>query len=110
MSCSGIVAGNTSEYECCPLRFCLLRNTPHSGKIGGTRSSALLLFSSEQNPMDARLFQALLTFSPVSGVLPRPIPLEIIINTYIFGQHFDQVTRICSKLVDAAAVCFPACG
>src|SRR5256885_9706050 len=70
MSCSGIVAGNTSEYECCPLRFCLLRNTPHSGKIGGTRSSALLLFSSEQNPMDARLFQALLTFSPVSGVLP----------------------------------------
>src|SRR5436853_7832218 len=71
MSCSGIVAGNTSEYECCPLRFCLLRNTPHSGKIGGTRSSALLLFSSEQNPMDARLFQALLTFSPVSGVLPK---------------------------------------
>src|SRR5213078_2117456 len=69
-SCSGTVAENTRECEYCPLRFCLLRNTPYSGKIGGTRPLALLLFSSEQNLMDARFFQALLTFSPVSGVLP----------------------------------------
>ena len=71
------VAGR-NEYGCCPLQFCLLRNTPHWGKIVLTRPSALcLLFSWSQNPMDARFFQSLLTFSPVSGVVPLILEKEL---------------------------------
>jgi hypothetical protein len=76
--------------------FSRFANTPHSGKIGGTRSLALLLFSSEQNPLNARFFQALLTFSPVSGVLPgQPITLAIKavgddIDLYINGKYITR--------------------
>src|SRR5207245_8231983 len=68
-TCDSDIAGaDRNEYGCCPLRFGLLRNTPHSGKIVLTRPSALcLLFSSAQHPLDARFFQSLLTFSPVNG-------------------------------------------
>src|SRR5260221_8634380 len=68
---SDSVGGDTSAYEYCPFRFGLLRNTPHSGKIVSTRPLALwLLFSYSQHAKGRLLFQVLLPFSPVSGVVP----------------------------------------
>jgi hypothetical protein len=40
------VVDGRNEYECCPLRFCLLRNTPHWGNIVVRRPSALFGFAS----------------------------------------------------------------
>jgi hypothetical protein len=47
-----------------------LRNTPHSGKIVSTRPLALWLFAYSQHAKGRLLFQVLLPFSPVSGVVP----------------------------------------
>src|SRR6266436_6280768 len=59
------------EDECCPLRFCLLQNTPRSGKIVSTRPSALVYcFAYAHHAEDRRFFQASPPISPVSVVVP----------------------------------------
>src|SRR6266487_281754 len=69
-------------YDTCPLvvcdheycyflpRFGLLHNTTHWGKIEGTRSLVLCLFSYSKHANGRIVFQVLLPFSPVRGELP----------------------------------------
>src|SRR6266487_1813841 len=69
-------------YDTCPLvvcdheycyflpRFGLLHNTTHWGKIEGTRSLVLCLFSYSKHANGRIFFQVLLPFSPVRGELP----------------------------------------
>jgi len=65
------VVGCDHEDCSCPLRVCLVPNTPRSGKLVSTRPSALVSCFAEAYPAeDRRFFQALLLLSPVSGVLP----------------------------------------
>jgi hypothetical protein len=65
------VVGCDHEYCYCPLRVCLVPNTPRWGKLVSTRPSALLYcFAEAHHAEDRRFFQALLLLSPVSGVLP----------------------------------------
>src|SRR6266516_1839944 len=70
-------------YDTCPLvvcdheycyflpRFGLLHNTTHWGKIEGTRSLVLCLFSYSKHANGRIVFQVLLPFSPVRGELPN---------------------------------------
>src|SRR6266516_548286 len=70
-------------YDTCPLvvcdheycyflpRFGLLHNTTHWGKIEGTRSLVLCLFSYSKHANGRIVFQVLLPFSPVRGELPH---------------------------------------
>src|SRR5258706_15086226 len=65
------MVGCNHAYCYCPLRVCLVPNTPRWGNIGSTRPSALLsCFAEAHLAEDRRFFQALLP-SPVSGVLPN---------------------------------------
>src|SRR5207248_2533408 len=60
------------EYEYCPVRFGLLPNTPHSGKIAVTRPLALLCcFAYTQDAKDRLPLQGFPPFSPVSGAVPN---------------------------------------
>src|SRR5258708_39968446 len=57
-------------YACCSLRFCLLQNTPRSGKIVATRPSALVYcFAYAHHAVDRRFFQASPPISPVSDIV-----------------------------------------
>ena len=93
---SDTAVADGNEYGCCPLQFGLLRNTPHWGKIVVTRPSALCLLSSwSQNPMDARFFQSLLTFSPVSGVVPNTSERQLtrrIVSRMRYHSHQSTVS------------------
>src|SRR5260370_42523837 len=65
------VVGCDHEYCSCPLRVCLVPNTPRWGKLVSTRPSALVSCFVEAHPAeDRRFFQALLLLSPGSGILP----------------------------------------
>src|SRR5947209_3365262 len=69
---SDSVGGDTSEYEWCPLRFGLLRDTSHWGKIGSTGPLALVYsFSSAHHAKDPPFFQASPPISLVSVALPK---------------------------------------
>src|SRR6266496_4045460 len=60
------------DHEYCYFlpRFGLLHNTTHWGKIEGTRSLVLCLFSYSKHANGRIVFQVLLPFSPVRGELP----------------------------------------
>src|SRR6266849_93626 len=64
------VGADTHEYEVCPLRFCLLRHTSHSGNIVLTRPSALWLFAYATACQWTPAFSSPPYFSPVRGVVP----------------------------------------
>src|SRR5713101_1383179 len=64
------VGADTHEYECCPILFCLLRHTSHSGNIVLTRPSALWLFAYATACQWTPAFSSPPDFSPVSGVVP----------------------------------------
>src|SRR6266849_3156424 len=67
------VGADTHEYEGCPLRFCLLRHTSHSGNIVLTRPSALWLFAYATACQWTPAFSSPPDFSPVSGVVPSTL-------------------------------------
>src|SRR6266516_8114179 len=89
-------------YDTCPLvvcdheycyflpRFGLLHNTTHWGKIEGTRSLVLCLFSYSKHANGRIVFQVLLLFSPVRGELPTGLNEAFIINQTIRNNLIEE--------------------
>src|SRR6266487_457418 len=73
------------DHEYCYFlpRFGLLHNTTHWGKIEGTRSLVLCLFSYSKHANGRIFFQVLLPFSPVRGELPSLVGGIVFIITII---------------------------
>src|SRR6266516_3014426 len=94
-------------YDTCPLvvcdheycyflpRFGLLHNTTHWGKIEGTRSLVLCLFSYSKHANGRIFFQVLLPFSPVRGELPHPhIPFPFQLPGFLASLLYLDVCSV----------------
>ena len=82
------------DRECsyCLPQFALLRNTTRWGKIEGTRSLGLCLFSYSKHANERLFFQVLLTFSPINGELP-----VFTLSKEVLDSQLEQADKLDGK-------------